>query len=138
MKIRHLSGVILIVLLILMASEGKSEHFTFQVPVSLTNLHQEIEKGRITCYVTDSQNKILPAASPWQNSVDVNITGGNYQGAVTVKLNVDNPWLAATYSCAVYLKSKYEGSFRSPSTFKTGDTAIASQKESTQGALPKQ
>ncbi len=138
MKTRYLSASILIFLLILAASEGKSEQFTFQVPVSLNNLHKDIDKGKVTCYVTDSQSKILPAQSPWQNSVDIGITGGSYQGTVPVKLNVENPWLASTYSCSVFIKSKYEASFRRPSTFTTGDTAILSQKEATMGSIPKQ
>jgi hypothetical protein len=138
MKRKHLFAIVLIFLFVFVASEGKTEQFTFQVPVKLSNLHKDIERARVTCYATNSQNTVLPADAPWQNNVDLNIVGGNYTGTVTVKLNVENPWLAANYNCSFFLKSKYEGNFRNPSTFTTGDLALVSQKASTQGALPKQ
>ena len=138
MKRRHLPAMILIFLLVLIASETKAEQFTFQVPVTLTNLHKDITKGKVSCTVVDSQNKVLPSTSISGSSDTVfDIVNGNYTGTVTVKQDVANPWLAVTYSCSLFLKSKYEASFWRPSML-TGDKAVVSKKEMVSGTVPRQ
>ena len=138
MERKHLFTIVLIFLFVFVAYEGKAEQFTFQVPVKLNNLHKDITKAKVNCVVMNSQNMVLPATTiSGSSDVSFDIVGGNYTGTVTVKQNVENPWFAVTYGCDIFLKSKYEGSFRRPSTL-TGDLAIVSQKEIVKGTLPRQ
>jgi len=124
------------VFLTLTVSKGNAEQFTFHVPVELKNLHKDIQKGKIECIVYNEKTNPLPPASPWQNHFDFDIAGGNYIQTVTVKLNIENPWLATKYGCSLWLKSKYNTNWARPSTFTTADTALISFKEIINSILP--
>jgi hypothetical protein len=127
---------VICVFLTLTVVKSNAEQFTFHVPVELKNLHKDIVKGRIDCIVSNQQTSVLPATSPWNNFFEFDIAGGNYIQPVTVKLNIENPWIATKYSCNLWLKSKYNANWARPSTFTTGDTTLTSFKDFIFGVLP--
>jgi hypothetical protein len=76
--------------------------FTFEVPVRLTNLHPDITQGNVRCDVLDERPIVIGTSGG--SSPGFSISGGHYEGTVTVAFNATQPWRARTYRCELMLR----------------------------------
>ncbi len=140
---RIMTSMILLVFMgmfmILTEPDCDAIQFTFQVPVQLTNLNLYIEKGKVLCNIKDKGGNYMPAVgSTTGGSPEFVITGGNFNGIITVKHDVDNPWAAAQYECGLYLKHSGMAYFEPVGDLNKylGDKGIVTYKWRTSGQLP--
>jgi hypothetical protein len=89
------------------------EDFTFNVPIELNNLHLDIEKGSVNCYVEREDGVGIGGAIG-----EFNITNGNYNGIFTVAFNAApgrDPAKGTQWCCGLFLKARGYGYFQRPS-----------------------
>jgi hypothetical protein len=119
-----------------MAVDGP--HFTFTVPISLTNLPPEINRLRVSCAVSRTGEGIKGRAEATRT-----VSGGAFSGDVAVPITLaapNNPALVDNYSCSVHLSGAIEGrpyDFLDDSNTRFPLAPGAPFRQASRGALPR-
>lgn len=99
-----LTIVILAVILVLVATPVAAEDFSFDVPVRLNNLHPDFTQGNVVCSVSGPDPSRFGAVSTFgHGGQSFLITGGRYDGVVTIAFNASQARLAQNYRCELSL-----------------------------------